>query len=121
MDKIIMKNLAFYGYHGVLKEENMLGQKFYVDIEMYLNLKEAGMTDHVKDTVNYAEVYGLVQEIVTKKCFCLIEALGEDIAQTILSRFDRVDEIKVQIRKPEAPVEGIYDYFGIEIRRRKNG
>lgn len=115
-----MKNLAFYGYHGVLKEENILGQKFYIDIEMFLNLKKPGMTDHVEDTVNYGEVYEIIKKIVEKKRFKLIEALGENIAQRILNTFDLVKEIEVTIRKPEAPVPGIYDYFGITIRR-KNG
>lgn len=120
MDKIIMKNLAFYGYHGVLKEENVLGQKFFIDIEMYMDLKKAGSTDHVGDTVNYAEAYELVKEMVEEKRFKLLEALAENIAQSILNQFDPVMETVVSIRKPEAPVHGIYDYFGVEIRRRKN-
>jgi dihydroneopterin aldolase len=121
MDKIIMKNLVFYGYHGVLKEEKILGQKFYIDIELYLPLQKSGITDKVEDTVNYAEVYALVKKIVTEKRFNLMEALGEEIIQSILKKFNKVCEIRICIRKPEAPVDGVYDYFGIEIRRLKNG
>ena len=42
MDKIILSNLGFYGYHGVLEAEKILGQKFFIDAELYLNTKEAG-------------------------------------------------------------------------------
>lgn len=116
-----MKNLSFYGYHGVLEEENKLGQKFFLDIELFLDLKTAGITDSVAATVNYAEVYELVRDIVENKRFQLIEALGENIAGIILQKFERVAEVAIIIRKPEAPVPGIYDYFGIELRRSRNG
>lgn len=121
MDKIIMKNLAFYGYHGVLSEENILGQKFYIDIEMICDLKKAGKTDNVDDTVNYAEVFSNVKYIVENKKFKLIEALAEDIAENILLEHEKVKEVCITVRKPEAPVNGIYDYFGVEIRRKRNG
>ncbi|MDK2918768.1 MAG: 7,8-dihydroneopterin aldolase/epimerase/oxygenase [Candidatus Petromonas sp.] len=120
MDKIIMKNLAFYGYHGALKEENILGQKFFIDIEVLLDLKKAGKSDVVEDTVNYAKIYDIVKDTVENKNFKLIEALAEYIAQRILNNFQRISEIVIQVRKPEAPVKGIYDYFGVEIRRRRN-
>lgn len=121
MDKITMKNLGFFGYHGVLKEENILGQKFFIDIDMFLDLQKAGISDDVEDTVSYALVYDKVRAIVENKSFKLIEALAEDIANTILREFPKVREININIRKPEAPVNGIYDFFGVEIRRRKNG
>lgn len=120
MDKIILKNLCFYGYHGVLKEENILGQKFFIDIELYLDLKKAGITDQVQDSVHYGEVYEVVKEIVENKRFKLLEALGENIANEVLNEFQLVDEMVVTIRKPEAPVHAIFDYFGIEIRRKRN-
>ena len=121
MDKIILKNLSFYGYHGVLSEENVLGQKFFVDIDLYLDLKIAGDSDDVENTVNYAEVYNIAREIVENQQFKLIESLAENIANKVLKDFQVVKEIVIRIRKPEAPVNGIYDYFGVEIRRKNNG
>lgn len=120
MDKIIMKNLAFFGYHGVLQEENVLGQKFFIDIELFVDLKKAGLSDKVEDTVHYGEVYEKVKNIVENKRFKLIEALAENIAETVLDNFPKVNEICIKIRKPEAPVNGIFDYFGVEIRRKRN-
>lgn len=117
MDKILLKNLAFYGYHGVLPEENVLGQKFFVDIELFLDLCKAGISDDVHETVNYADVYQMVKNVVENKRFKLIEALAEAIANLILNKFSRVQEVIVQIRKPEAPVDGIFDYFGLTIKR----
>lgn len=114
-----MKNLGFFGYHGALKEENVLGQKFFVDIELYVDLQKAGKSDSVVDTVHYGQVYELVKNIVENERFSLIEALGESIAQNVIDKFDLVEEIRVVIKKPEAPVRGIFDYFGVDIRRKK--
>ena len=120
MDKILMNNLGFYGYHGVLKEEATLGQKFFIDIELYLDTREAGQTDDMNKSVSYADVYELVKEIVENKRFNLLEALAENIAEEVLNKFDLLKGIMVRVKKPEAPVPGIYDYFGVEIKRAKD-
>lgn len=120
MDKILMKNLSFYGFHGVLGEENKLGQKFIVDAVLYVDLGEACKSDNVSDTVNYAEVYEIIQYHVTIKQYKLIEALAQNIINEIFEKHERVQEIELTIKKPEAPVNGIYDYFGVEIRRSRN-
>ena len=120
MDKILMQNLGFYGYHGLLKEESILGQKFFLDIELDVNTKEAGITDDMTKSVSYADVYEVVKDIVENKRFNLLEALSEHIAKEVLEKFDLVKGIMVRVKKPEAPVNGIYDYFGVEIRRVKD-
>ncbi|MEE0452289.1 dihydroneopterin aldolase [Peptacetobacter sp.] len=120
MDKIILKDMAFYGYHGLLKEESVLGQKFFIDIEIETSTKEAGINDDFTKTINYAEVYEITREFTEDKRFNLIEALAENIAAEVLNRFDIAHSVMVRIRKKEAPVKGIFDYMGVEIRRYQN-
>lgn len=120
MDKIILKDMAFYGYHGFLKEESVLGQKFFIDIEIETSTKEAGINDDFTKTINYAEVYEITREFTEDKRFNLIEALAENIAAEVLNRFDIAHSVMVRIRKKEAPVKGIFDYMGVEIRRYQN-
>ena len=120
MDKIIMKDMMFFGYHGVLEEENRIGQKFILDVVLHADFKEAALNDNVEDTISYADVYVLVKDIVEKKQFRLIETLAENIAMSTLAEFKKVIEISVKVKKPEAPVPGIFDYFGVEIRRNRD-
>jgi len=120
MDKIKLKNLRFYGYHGVLEEENKLGQKFVVNLDLFADLKEPGKTDCVEDTINYALVYEKVKIIVETKQFNLIEKLAQEIVNEIFNSFDKVIEIEIEIMKPEAPVKGIYDYFSVQLRRKRD-
>lgn len=117
MDKIIMQHMGFYGFHGVLEEEKTLGQKFFVDLEMSLDLSEAGRTDQVENTVSYADVYDDVKYFVESARYNLIEALAENICNMILTKYSQVTEVMVRVKKPEAPVRGVFDHFAVEIRR----
>lgn len=119
MDKIILKSLAFYGYHGVMPEETTLGQKFFIDLELGVDLKTAGFSDELDKSVSYAEVYNIVKKTVEQTKFKLIEALGEKITLEIFDNFSLVTYIKIRVKKPEAPVPGIYDYFAIELERER--
>ncbi|UUZ82156.1 dihydroneopterin aldolase [Paenibacillus sp. P26] len=119
MDKITMKNMAFFAYHGVYPEENKLGRRYFVDTELHLPLDKPGRTDNVEDTVNYAEVYELIRGIVENKTFNLIEALAEDIASEVLRTYTSINEITVRVVKPHPPVAVLFDGVSVEIHRKR--
>lgn len=119
-DQIIMKDMAFFGYHGVMKEESVLGQKFILSVKLYLNTKEAGMSDDLTKTISYAEVYNRIKKQVETMRYQLLEALSENIAKDILSDFDLVKGVTVEVKKPEAPVPGIFDYMAVKITRTRD-
>ncbi len=115
-DKIIMQGMEFYGYHGVLPAEQEIGQLFLVDLELATYLEHPGRLDDVSETIDYSEVYGLVEKIMTEERCNLIEALAERISQAVLSRYS-VEEVMVRVKKPHAPLGGSFEYVGVEIRR----
>ena len=117
MDKIKLTGLNFYGYHGVLPEERQMGQEFSVDVSMYLDLQEAGQTDKLEATTNYAEVYEVVKTVVEGQPRKLIETVGEEIAQTILRDFGRVQRVRVTVHKPHAPLPGVFTDASVSIVR----
>ncbi|OEG00319.1 dihydroneopterin aldolase [Vulcanibacillus modesticaldus] len=116
MDKIIFEKMQFYAYHGVFEEENRLGQKFEVDLEMFLNLKKAGKSDCLEDTVNYAKVYELVKDLLMGKRRKLLESLAESIAEELLALFP-LEEVMVRVRKLQPPIPGHLQSVSVEIRR----
>ncbi|WP_174549973.1 dihydroneopterin aldolase [Desulfotruncus arcticus] len=116
MDKIIMKEMSFYGYHGVLQQERDLGQTFVVDVELGLDLRVAGESDDPEMTVSYADVYEVVRRVVTGRPCNLIEAVAERIADRLLDGF-LLREVLVRVKKPGAPVPGHFGYMGVEIKR----
>ncbi|MUG73410.1 MULTISPECIES: dihydroneopterin aldolase [Paenibacillus] len=119
MDKIIMKGMAFYGYHGVYAEENKLGARYYVDAELHMPLDKPGHSDALEDTVNYAEVHELVKAIVEQKTFKLIEALAEHIASEVLRTYTGIHAITVRVTKPHPPVAILFDGVTAEIHRKR--
>lgn len=115
-DRIILTGMRFYGYHGVYPEETKLGQSFVVDVELYADLRQAGLNDDLRQTVDYGKVYAAVKEMVEGHRFQLIEALAERVAAAVLEGFP-VTEIVVRVHKPKAPIPGPLDGVTVEIRR----
>ncbi|NHN35049.1 dihydroneopterin aldolase [Paenibacillus agricola] len=120
MDKIVMTGLQLYGYHGVFPEENAIGQRYQVDVEMYLPLDKPGTSDKIEDTINYAEAYEVIRRIVEEEqVFKLIEALAEHIAAVLLQTYVGIHEITVRVVKPHPPVKMFFDGVKVEIHRKR--
>ena len=115
-DKICLQGMQFYAYHGASAPERELGQRLEVEVEIFSDLRAAGKLDDLAHTVNYAEVYQVVQEVVTNSSYNLIEALAEAVAAAILARFN-VTEILVRIKKPVPFIPGCLSGVAVEIHR----
>lgn len=121
-DEILLEGMRFYGYHGVNPEERVLGQRFVTDVSLRVDLRRAGTSDDLNDTVSYSAVYTLVRAVVEGEPRHLIETVAESIATGILAAFAAVRRVTVTVRKPEAPVKGaILDAAGVRITRDRGG
>jgi dihydroneopterin aldolase len=118
-DRILVDRIAVFAFHGLLPEEARLGQRFYVSLDVRLDLGAAGRSDDVARTVSYADLTEIVTRIATQRRFALIEALAEAIAGEILDRHPSITEIRVRVDKPSAPVPAVIDGVAIEIVRRR--
>ena len=118
-DRIILRDLGFFGYHGLLSEEKALGQRFFVDLECGVDLSEPALTDQIGATVSYAEIYEVVKSAFETKRCNLIEALAQNIVDAVFATFGDVQWIVVRIRKPEAPIAMVRGEAAIELHRRR--
>jgi 7,8-dihydroneopterin aldolase/epimerase/oxygenase len=119
-DRIVLSKMVFMGRHGVLESEQSDEQPFEVDVELYLDLGPAGMTDDLAKTIDYRDAFELCRAAIEGPSKLLLEALAESIASGLLTRFRGagVGEVTVRVRKPEVALPGILDYAGVEITRR---
>lgn len=117
MDSIQIRDLEIYCHHGVLKEENVLGQKFLVSAVMYMDTRLAGESDQLEKSVNYADVAHVIKEEMEQKNYRLIEAAAEHLARQILLRFPMTERIQVEIKKPWAPIQIPLDTVSVCIGR----
>ena len=118
-DTISLNNMHFFAKHGVLSAEKELGQNFIVSVHIGTNLQKAGQSDELNDTVDYAQVYQITKSIVERKHFNLIEALAENIAQALIASDERIASARIIIKKPNAPVAGVFDNMEVNIIRYK--
>lgn len=118
MDVIRIEGLEIYAHHGVLPEEKEAGQTFYVSCEMEVSIREAGRTDDLEKTVNYAEVAHLINEVMTSNTWDLIETCAEQVAEAVLLSNKLIRGVWVQISKPSAPIGLPFDTVCVECERR---
>jgi len=116
---IRVKNAVFYAYHGVKEDEQNLGGKFEIDVEILCDVGAAVESDSLKRTVDYEKVYELLQKVVTEKKYYLLETLADTVARGLIRDFFNIEEVTVRIRKPHAPVKGVLDCIEVEVQRKR--
>lgn len=117
MDEIKIIDLEVFARHGVLSEEKSLGQKFFLSIFLSYDIKTAGRTDNIYDTINYADVAHFANNFMKENSYNLLEALAQNLAEAILLKF-KVDEIELEIKKPLAPIDLSFKNVSIKIKRK---
>ena len=117
MDKIKIQDLEIYAKHGVFPEENILGQKFLVSAVLHVDASAACRTDALEDSVDYGAVCHLINRVMNESTFKLIERAAEVVAKSVLSQFQLVQRIQVEIKKPWAPIGLPLSYVSVEIDR----
>lgn len=116
MDKILIHGLELFAYHGVNPEEKEQGQTFVLDITLFADLSRARQSDRLEDTVNYAAVRKTVQRAFTQKSYDLIERAAQAVCGAVLEEHPKVEEVRLLLKKPQAPMSGKFDYVAVEIR-----
>jgi len=119
-DRITLRGMRFLGRHGVSLEERMEPQPIEVDVILPADLREAGASDELSQTIDYAAIFAIVQQAVEGRSFRLLEALAATIATEILAQ-PRVTEVEVAVRKPKAPLPGAFETVEVRIRRSAAG
>jgi len=116
MGILTIKNLVFYGYHGVQDFEKELGGRFEVDVKIRYPFARCATADTLHKAVDYQAVYGVVKELVTGRKYHLIETLADHIADALVEQFD-LDEVTVILRKKKVPIDAVLDYVAAEVTR----
>jgi len=105
MGKIMLEGMEFFAYHGCYKEEQLIGTKFIVDLEVEYNTASAEESDHLHDTLNYQEVYRIVKremEIRSK----LLENVARRILNSLKEAFPEAGKTTLKIAKVNPPLGG---------------
>ena len=80
---IRIKGATFYGYHGVLSEEQTVGGKFEADVDLYTDFSKAAIDDNLAETIDYHKVYKFIYKLALDDKYYLIESLATKIANEL--------------------------------------
>ena len=105
-DRLVFRNLTFYGYHGCEAAERKLGQRFEIDLALTLDLEPAATSDDLSKTIDDAAVYVIVRDIVEGPACNLIETVAERIATAVLEKTAPLS-VWVRVCKPGIPIRGM--------------
>lgn len=115
MYQIRMMNCAFFARHGVFDQEEVLGQRFYVDAVLTVEAVDALEHDRLEGTVDYGVAFQVIEGIVTGERRFLIEAIALEIAKALCERFPQIITADITVRKPNAPVPGVLDHVEVRV------
>jgi len=120
-DTVFVSGLLIHAHHGVMEHESKVGQRFVLDLELEIDLKDAAHSDKLVDTVSYAAIVETASRAFTAQSHRLVEAAAGAVADALLAGFAAVTTVKVTVRKPHAPIAAIFADVGVTLVRTRDG
>lgn len=111
---IVLQHVKFHAYHGVLPQERLTGNDYVVDLRLKYDVEAATVSDQVEDTLNYAEVYQLLEQEMAVPS-ALIERVAGRIADRLERKFPAIQAISLKIMKVNPPMGADCEGAGVEI------
>lgn len=111
---ILLQGLRFHAYIGVGEQERQVGNDYVLDLRLGYPFADAMLSDEVADTLNYAEVFGAVSEIMQKPAKLLETAAGT-IARELFRRFPKTESIDLKLVKLNPPMGADCNGAGVEL------
>jgi dihydroneopterin aldolase len=116
MALISLSGMEFFAYHGCFTEEQIIGNKFLVDLEFVADTGDAELTDDLTKTINYQKVYETIKiEMAVKSK--LLEHVARRILDSVHTKFPEVTKLKVTVTKLNPAVGGTVDRVSVTIDR----
>lgn len=112
---ITLRNCAFFARHGVYNEEEVLGQRFFVDAVLTVDGGASLEDDDLDGTVDYGKAFKAIERVVLGKRKYLIESLALEVAKALCKKFKMISSAEITIRKPNAPVQGVLDNIEVKV------
>src|SRR5699024_9346386 len=116
-DRIELKGLECFGYHGVFDHEKRQGQKFIVALTCWMDFQEAAATDDLAKTVSYADLAVIAAEIDEGHASDLIDTVATENAEKIMASGLILFAVEVTVHKTDAPIERTFHDVAVVARR----
>jgi FolB domain-containing protein len=116
MDQVIIRDLRVRAIIGVYAHERQEPQDILINLTLYSDLRKAGESDDLADSIDYAMVAEKVRAHAEGVGRFTVEALASDLAGICL-QIPNVNGVRVRVEKPGAVP--FCKSVGVEIERRR--
>ncbi|MCT6868501.1 dihydroneopterin aldolase [Apibacter sp.] len=117
MQKIKLKNIKIYAFHGCLEEEAKIGSFYIVNVKIWLNLEKPGRSDNLQDTVNYGIITQIVKDQMAIRSH-LLEHVAYRIIKEIKTQCKKITAVKVSVAKVNPPVNANIDQVKVTFKKK---
>ena len=117
MGKIVIEEMEFYAFHGHYQEEQIVGNRFLLGLELETNLTAPAESDQLDDAVNYQLAYQLIKTEMRRKKSNLLENIGKRILDALYAEMTGIDKATIRIRKMHPPMGGPIKSVGVTMSR----
>jgi dihydroneopterin aldolase len=118
MGKIHIEEMEFFAFHGHYQEEQIVGNRFLVDLEMDTDLSVPAESDQLDDAVNYQQVYQIIGNEMMRTKSNLLENIGKRILDALYAEMNGIKKATIRIRKLNPPMGGPIKSVGIKMSRK---
>ena len=111
---ILLNRLTLYAYHGVMSQEQVVGNEFFIDLRLKVNMEHSALTDELIDTVSYADVFQSVKsemDIPSK----LLEHAAARVAKRLLDEYKQIEIVELKLWKRNPPMGADVQSAGVEM------
>ncbi|MGI9952639.1 dihydroneopterin aldolase [Moorellaceae bacterium AZ2] len=115
-DLLLVSGMQFWAKHGYFPEENKLGQRFVIDVEVSMDMSRTCATDDLTGSLSYMDVYAITERVVTREHHKTVQRIAQRIADEIMAAHP-VKQVRVTVKKPSVAIGGIVEYAGCRIVR----
>jgi 7,8-dihydroneopterin aldolase/epimerase/oxygenase len=119
MGKIVIEEMEFYAFHGHYQEEQIVGNRFLVDLELKTDLSAPADSDNLKDAVNYQKAYQIIKNEMRRTKSNLLENIGKRILDALFTEMKGIEKATIRVRKLNPPMGGPIKSVGIEMSRKQ--
>ncbi|WMJ73116.1 dihydroneopterin aldolase [Cytophagaceae bacterium ABcell3] len=118
MLEISLNGLEFIAHHGYFKDERVKGNRFLLDITVFLKPPDNILNDELESTVDYCALYNIADEIM-KQPSKLLETVVEKIAGKVLQDFTVVESVEVALQKMNPPIGGVCSSSRVKLTKKR--
>ncbi|MCF8380125.1 MAG: dihydroneopterin aldolase [Bacteroidales bacterium] len=116
MGKIKIEHMEFYAFHGHYREEQIVGNRFLLDLEIETDMSKAAESDELEDAVNYQQAYKIVKQEMKIKSK-LLENIAKRILDALYSEMKGIEKASITIRKMNPPMGGQIKSVNVTMER----